>query len=86
MFVLVASTLLLVHSFLLSSPSSRRSHPLFSRLALRTFLLVTITTSLPQLWWSPEAVWKNFEVWRLLTSFIFFGKPSMSFCFQLYIM
>ena len=76
----------MVHSCLLSSPPYS---PFYSSLLSahpRTHLSFTLTTSLPQLWWNPEAVWQNFEVWRLLTSFIFFGKPSMSFCFQLYIM
>ena len=42
--------------------------------------------SIASLFWSAEAVWSRFEVWRIFTCFIFFGKPSFHFVFQLYLL
>lgn len=39
-----------------------------------------------ELAWIPEAVIQKFQLWRLLTSFFFFGKFSIGFVFQLYLL
>lgn len=56
-------------------------------LAVATTACVSLGFLSPmQLYLDFGLIWNKFQIWRLFTCFIFFGKFSMSFLFQLYIL
>jgi len=51
-----------------------------------TALLMFGSISPQQIYINYELVFKRFEIWRLLTNFLFFGKFSFKFVFQMFIL